>query len=335
MSTGSLEEQYRAFDAFVLRWDTLVLTSHKAPDADATGSEYGLLKALSRRGKKAVILNSDEPEAKFTYFQTEPLFHTLAETELLPRGEFGLIIVDTGDLDHLGAAAEVLIPRSKEVFVIDHHNVGRAWQIYPALVDVNAAATAEIVYEIYQRWGLDIPTDVAFALFTGLVFDTGSFVYPKTSEKTFAIAKHLMELGVRPKEVHSQLYEQLTPQRLMLLAEVQAGFELLENSAIAVQTVTQEILKRTGASLADTDNMINYPLKCTTVKISVFFKELENGTTKVSLRSKMPYDVGKFAHEWGGGGHINASGFTHPEGLAQTKEKVLQSLREFLHSYPP
>lgn len=321
---------FKNFNDFLARWDTFVLTSHREPDADATGSEYGMYHALRQLGKKAVILNSDRPESKFTYFQTEEVFFTVDDSSKIPQNDFAVIVLDTGDVDHIGIAYEVLFPKAKEVFFIDHHNIGKAKERYQALVDPNRAATSEIIYEFYQECGLEITTDVAFGLFTGLVFDTGSFIYPKTSTQTFAIAQKLMELGVKPKEVHTQLYEQLTPERLKLLAEVQANMKLILEDKIAVQTVTQDILRRTGASLADSDNMINYPLKCKSVVVSIFFKELSSNSVKVSLRSKSNYDVGAFAQTWGGGGHSNAAGFEINDGLEQLKPKVLSKLCEFV-----
>lgn len=333
MDASALATGLERFDAFVRKWDRFVLTSHKEPDADATGSEYGLYHALRALGKSAVIINQDRPETKFIYYQTENVFFTLDDTSLIPDGDFAIVVLDTGDLDHIGRVVDVLFPKAREVFFIDHHNFGRAANTFPSLIDADRAATAEIVYELYQHWNLPIRTDVAFALFTGLVFDTGSFIYPKTSTRSFAIAKNLMELGVKPKEVHTQLYEQLTPERLKLLAEVQSGMELILDDRIAVQTVTQAILNRTGATLADSDNMINYPLKCKSVVVSVFFKELEDAMVKVSLRSKPPYDVGIFAQSWGGGGHSTASGFVCAAGLDQVKPKVLNRLCEFVRSH--
>ncbi len=334
MGPDNEELLFQHFNEFLDHWDSFILTSHREPDADATGSEYGLYHALRQLNKSVVILNSDQPESKFTYFQTEEVFHTIADTWRLPQDDFAVIVLDTGDIDHIGIAAEILFPRAKGVFFIDHHNIGKAKDLYPSLVAPDRAATSELIYEFYVNRGLEITTDVAFALFTGLVFDTGSFVYPKTSTKTFAIAQKLMELGVKPKEVHSQLYEQLTPERLKLLAEVQAGMELILDDKIAVQTVTQDILHRTGATMSDSDNMINYPLKCKSVLVSIFFKELDKDSIKVSLRSKGNYDVGAFAQMWNGGGHSNAAGFQSNEGLDQLKPKVLSKLCEFVQKTP-
>jgi len=333
MSVNEEMDLFKTFDEFVERWKHFVITSHVDPDADATGSEYGLYHALLKRNKSAVILNATEPDPKFTYFQTEDVFHTIHQMQFLPKDDFALIIVDTGDIDHIGHIADLILPKAKEVFIIDHHNVGSAKDLYPSIVVSERAATAEIIYELYRHWNLDISTDVAFGLFTGMVFDTGSFIYPKTSKRTFEIAQYLMDLGVKPKEVHSQLYERLTPERLKLLADVQSGMELISDNKIAIQSLTQETLKRTGATMADADNMINYPLKCTTVVVSVFFKELEDGTTKISLRSKGNFDVGQFAQVWGGGGHINAAGFAWKEGIDQTKIKVIKNLCEYIKQF--
>lgn len=322
------EHTFEEFDSFIQRWENFVITSHHEPDADATGSEYALLYALQEKGKKAKIINPDPPDPRFTYYKERDVFHTLGNSFSKDIKDFALIMVDNSDFDHMGAGKTELVPYAKDIFIIDHHNTRK--DILNSYIDPTSAATTEILFRLFEHWKLEIPPDVAWGLFTGLVFDTGSFVYPKTTGASFQMAETLLSLGVKPKEVHSQLYEKMTPQKLRLLAEVQAGFEILYKDQIAFQTLTKEILKKTGAESSDSDNMINYPLKCSSVVISVFFREIPDGTVKVSLRSKGNLDMATFAQSFGGGGHTNAAGFTVQEGLEQIKQRVLNDLTQLL-----
>lgn len=331
MRKPAADSKFHHLETFVDAWDNFIITSHHEPDGDATGTEYALLHLLETKGKTARILNPDPPDSRFTYFQKREVFHHLEESPAPSKEKFALIIVDTSDIDHLGRSKTDLIPLAADIFVIDHHNSTGNFSKEKMFIDPNAAATTEIVYLLYKKWKVQIPEDVAWALFTGLVFDTGSFVYPKTSASSFQMAQELLEKGVRPKEVHSQLYERMTSQKLRLLAEVQSGFEVLAEERLAVQAVTQKMLQKTGAEMADSDNMINYPLKCSSIKVSAFFREEADGQTKVSLRSKGGVDMAAFASEWGGGGHTNAAGFTVAEGLEQLKPKVVKKLIALLH----
>ena len=71
--------------------------------------------------------------------------------------------------------------------------------------------------------------------------------------------------------------------------------------------VTQESVKRSRGIESDVDGFVNFALTTKGVKIGILFFELEDGV-KISFRSKGDIPVNKLASEFGGGGHVNASG---------------------------
>ncbi|MEI8093980.1 MAG: bifunctional oligoribonuclease/PAP phosphatase NrnA [Spirochaetales bacterium] len=293
--------------------DKYLLLSHADPDGDAIGSQIGLHEILTQLGKNVLVLNADASSAKFMAFDTAKIIRSLEEGALPPNdlSQRILVLLDTSDYQHTHAAKDVLLPFGKEVLIIDHHTPPSQLPRL-AYIDDTAAASSQIVFELAQRSGLTLSKGAAAALFMGIVYDTGSFIYPKTSPVTFDTARCLVELGVKPIEIHSALYETIEPSRMRLLALVQSTLTLSHDERTAFQLVTQEMLAKTGSAIEHTENFINYPLKCTTVLVSVLMKEVAPGKFRCSLRSKGVVDISGLALSQGGGGHRTAAGFPCP-----------------------
>jgi len=310
--------------------DDYLILSHSDPDGDAVGSELGLLSVLRGLGKKAFILNSDACPLKLRVFDPDGDLHSLEDGDPIPDGldQKTLLLIDTSDFQHTRRAREVLLPFGREVMIIDHHTPP-AQLPCPAYIDDSAAALSQIVVQIAAAVGHSLDLPCANALFMGIVFDTGSFIYPKTTAATFDAARRLVELGVKPKEIHSTLFETIEPSRMRLLALVQGSLKLLHGEMTAFQLLTQEMLQATGATAEDAENFINYPLKCTTVLVSMFLKEVSPGFYRCSLRSKGTVDVSTLALTHGGGGHKTAAGFPCPAlPLAELEILLLQSVSD-------
>ena len=67
-------------------------------------------------------------------------------------------------------------------------------------------------------------------------------------------------------------------------------------------------------------------------QVALLFRETSDGGTKVSLRSNGDLDVNAIARQFGGGGHIKASGAVVNAPLAEARSRVLQATRNALRS---
>jgi len=316
--------------AYLKNHDNYLILSHSDPDGDAVGSELGLLSVLRGIGKRACILNSDACAPKLRAFDPDGDLHSLEEGDPVPEdlGQKTLILVDTSDFQHTHRARELLLPFGREVVIIDHHTPP-AQLPCPAYIDDTAAASSQIVVQIAEALGHTLDLYRANALFMGIVFDTGSFIYPKTTAATFEAARRLVQSGVKPKEIHAVLFETIEPSRMRLLAQVQGSLRLVHREMTAFQLLTQQMLEETGAGIDDAESFINYPLKCTTVLVSIFLKEVTPGFYRCSLRSKGTVDVSTLALAHGGGGHRTAAGFPCPSvPLAELETLLLQSVSD-------
>jgi phosphoesterase RecJ-like protein len=96
---------------------------------------------------------------------------------------------------------------------------------------------------------------------------------------------------------------------MRLLTEALATVALHHGGKVATMLVTQEMLDRTGSSLAEADGLVEYPLLLSGVDAVALLKINGRGQTRVSLRSRPGIDVRGLANSQGGGGHMQAAAY--------------------------
>ena len=313
--------------------DNFIIVSHDGPDADGLGAAYALALSLESIGKRAVPAVSDRLPLKFAFIDRRGIIVSLAEPGSLPfpASQASPIIVDTHDMGYLGERSASLVAAAERALTIDHHEL-KSHSKNELLLDPTASSTCEIVFYLAKVLGASLPLDAAEAIFAGLVYDTGSFAYPKTSERTFACAFELVKAGVLPYEVHKRMYESSPSGILLLEKAVISSLELALDGRIAFLKLTKEDLAASEASYEDAEDLVNIPLQDRKVEVSVLFKENSEGRLRCSLRSKGAVNVAHIAQAFGGGGHKTAAGFTCADQLARVKVDVLQSIAAALPS---
>lgn len=312
--------------AFLSTGNDFILCSHESPDADGLGAEFALATALGSLGKRIRVINADRHSDSYSFMDPTGIIGWLSGVTVddaeIKRST--ILLVDTSDVMYTGEAADKLLAKAREVLIIDHHDIKGG--VSPAKICSMPAysSTCEMVYRILEQLGCDLNADVASALFAGIVYDSGSFAYSKTSAGTFEAALELVKRGANPTRIHGALYESSAISTLLLRKDVLSSLQLYENDRIAVQTLTRAMLKETGCLYEEADGFINIPLQAGVVEVSIFFKENEEGTLRCSLRSKGTVNVAQIAQSFGGGGHKSAAGFKSPYPLETIKNKVLE-----------
>lgn len=307
--------------------DDFILVSHDGADADGLGAAYALTLALQAIGKRALPILGEELSHKYHFIDQRGLFRIAASESDLPiaPAEACFVILDTHDLDYLGARMESMVSQGGRILVIDHHEIRNPIQPFQFL-DSTASSSCELVFLISRLLGQALPLDACEAIFAGIVYDTGSFSYPKTSERTFDCALDLVKAGVKPYLIHKTMYESSSIGVLILEKMVLSSLELASSNRIAVQFLRKRDLLESGASYEDAEGFINTPLQSESVEVSIFFKENLDGRLRCSLRSKGTVNVAQIAQSFGGGGHKTASGFSCGFPLESMKAAVLESI---------
>jgi phosphoesterase RecJ-like protein len=286
-----------------------VITSHVNPDGDSIGSEVALALFLKKRGKQVSIINHSETPPNYTFLDPKneilhfnPNFH--AENV---RNADAIFIVDTNQLSRL-RSMEPHVRESKAVRIcIDHHlDKDDIADLY--LIDEAATATGEILYHLMQYLdGGNVDTDIARALYTAIMTDTGSFRFPKTDSEVHQIAAHLIRSGADPPEIFQEVYEKANLNAVQLLGKALSTLKTAHDGRVAYMVITQKMFAETATKEYQTDNFVDYTMRIGGVQIGLLFNELPDGV-KISLRSKGDTPVNKLAKEFGGNGHLNAAG---------------------------
>jgi phosphoesterase RecJ-like protein len=185
--------------------------------------------------------------------------------------------------------------------------------------------------ELAETLGVTLDPLSAFAAYNGIAYDTGFFAYPKTAPRTFRAALVLLGAGVKPHEVHQNLNENVAFTTMLLQQKAIESLTFHNDSKVAVQVLCQKDFDETGAASDETSGFVNFPLKCRDIIVSLLVKEASEGKVRCSLRSKEgTVNVSKIAHEFGGGGHVNAAGFKSSFSIDQTLALALAKISKVL-----
>lgn len=322
--------EFEAVIDFLRRTEKFVITVHETPDGDAIGSECAMYRALRQIGKTAIAFNADPTPKKFSFLDVDKAITVLENERQLPPdiGEYSLLMLDTNDIHNIGQVATLVLPRVREHYIIDHHE-NEEDILSGNYIQKSASSTAEILFQLFREMKIEIDFSIAQALYTAIVYDTGSFIYPKTTALTFDIARDLVLRGVEPNTIYASVYESNSISALILQSRVLSTLELVYANHVAILTMNKEMILESGAIYEEADQLINIPLKSEEIRVSVFFKENTEGLVRCSLRSKGNINVAEIAQFFGGGGHKTAAGFKCKETIAVTKRIILDKLKAY------
>lgn len=326
MQTGSLA----ALDALVRDHDSFLHLSHVNPDADGIGSALAMSRWLRALGKRSqVLLPSAVPRRlRFLYRPDEIEIATPAHHGI--PGDAVVMLYDVSSLRRFGLLEAPLRACPNPKVVVDHHDDDLEFDAL-AFVDVDAGATAQVVYEILEAKGVPVTLDLALPLYVALVADTGSFNYGKTSPRTHVIAARLLEAGVKPLEVHGLLEGSRSLDSLRVTGQVMASIEVDgTDPRIAHATLREPALSNGGHEPLDTGDLVNQTISLEGVVAGFLLVQAAHDTTRLSFRSKGDVSVLETAKSFGGGGHVNAAGATVASPLEVVRPLVLERLRESL-----
>ncbi|MEZ5413639.1 MAG: bifunctional oligoribonuclease/PAP phosphatase NrnA [Opitutaceae bacterium] len=297
-----------------LRGRKIAVVGHARPDGDCIGSQVALTRVLVAAGVNAVCVNAD-PVPRRLQFLTRNTRVMSAEEILPSAADYTAVYVDCADAARCGIRLSGAFPRPLAMF--DHHisNVGYAEHDF---IEVQSAATAEILAGIFVDLGLTVDADAAQALYTGILTDTGQFRFHSTSWRSFMLAAELLARGARPAEAGFELYERESIGKLRLLESFLQSLKLEEGGRVCIGLLPQGIFKTTGSDPEDTEGLVDYARSIDGVEIGVLIEERDNGGVKASLRAKNPdYRVDRIAAQFNGGGHACAAGLSIKMSVAE------------------
>lgn len=311
-----------AFAAFLdgLKGQRVVVIGHQRPDGDCIGSQVALCRLLRGRGLDAVCMNPDAVPRRVRFL--------LGDTPFFKRDELAVdgraaVFTDCADHERAGVKVRELYPDPYGCF--DHHlsNVGFARHNF---VDPGSAATAEMLAGLSLDAGLTVDPTTAEALYTGIMTDTGQFRFPSTSERVFRLCAELMARGADPAQAGMELYERETSGKLKLLQHFINSLRFESGGRICVGVLPNGVFEQVGASVEDTEGLVDYARSIDGVEVGVLIEE-RPGVIKASLRAKhASYRMDTVAMQFNGGGHASAAGLNFPDTFASFYPKLIAAL---------
>lgn len=280
------------------RYSTIIIHRHVRPDPDAFGSQVGLKKLIEANYPEKKVYATGSDDGQLAFLATQDVV-----TKELYEGAL-VIVTDTANTERVDGQN---YNKGSYIVKIDHHpNVDP----YGDLVWVNteASSCSEMIFDLYKegketsQWKM--PDETARLLFAGIVGDTGRFMYPSATDKTFEAASELIKYNFDRQQVFAGMYE-VERNLLNLQGYVYQNFTIDDNGAAYIK-LTQDILKKFQVEPEETSALVSSLGDVKGICAWLIFVE-EPNQIRVRLRSKKVV-INELAAEYGGGGHPLAAG---------------------------
>ena len=300
----------------------VMVAAHINPDGDTLGCALALGLALLHLGKKVTLICQDGMPSRFQFLPgSELVVSDSRETADVA------VAMDCGSPTQLGTVSRAFF-RAKQTIRVDHHDFGDAFGDIQVLDD-EASAVGEIVYDLIRSLKVEITPAIATCLLTSIIVDTGAFRFSNVRSKTFEICARLTKRGVDVQHLIEEAYWIKSRRMALLSSHAILNAEYSVDHGMAWSLITQKDLKRYGAGLPDADSVADDLRSIEGVKLAAVFRETEKGNYRVSLRSKKNINVALVAKRFGGGGHHSSAGCTIRRASIQKKE-LLAALEELI-----
>ncbi|ASZ09406.1 bifunctional oligoribonuclease/PAP phosphatase NrnA [Mesoplasma chauliocola] len=271
----------------------IIILKHIRPDWDAQGSSMGLAYLIAENFKnKKIVVPGDRLDDNRD-FLSENLSDEFIKSALV-------ITVDTATQARLDFDRYEL---AEETFKIDHH-VNIDPYAKNEIVKETAMACTEVITLWAEAMKLKWNVNAASNLYKGLVTDSGRFLFPNTSYKTFNAAKILLENGANLKAVHDSLF--VSDLKRKKYANFAFSKLQLSKNGVGHIIITKEDQKPWDYSYDEIKSALGTMSGIDEIKIWVLVIELDD-EIKVSIRSRN-FEIDKIANKYNGGGHKLASG---------------------------
>ena len=312
---------YKQIYKQIKKYNNIVIARHIGPDPDALGAQLALRKIIKNKFPKKNVYAIGNPASRFKYLGV------LDKVEL-PLSNCLLIVLDTPDMKRIDG---VNLDDFEYIIKIDHHPIVDKYANIEC-VDDNASSTCQIILDMLLKLNINISTEVAKNLYTGIISDTDRFLHDYTSLKTFELATQLIK---KTQFNFTSVYE---PLYVRPFAEVKFQGYVYQNlqitdNGVAYIKITEDLMKEFGVDSASAGNMINNLKYVDEILVWVFFSEdKKSNLIRANIRSRGPY-INDLASRFGGGGHKYASGarlisWTQVDSLIEELDNLSKQYKE-------
>ena len=315
-----------------------ILTSHVNPDGDSIGSEIALQLYLKSLGKNAGILNYSPTPDNYTFLDKERVIEQFDEAKHKDKilNADVIFILDTNEFQRVRTLAPYIQASKAKKILIDHHLGFNPEQFDEYIVDTDSPATGEMLYRFFKEIEASnggekvITRDMALALYTAIMTDTGSFKFNRTDEETHTIIADLLTYGLHPYDIYSEVYNNATLGRLHLLGRFLNNVTLMYDGKLAYSVLLQKDFEETATDEYAIEGFSSHLMSLETAELGIVMTQTKRGV-KLSFRSKDRVFSNELAKEFEGGGHKNASGaFVVGGDIKKLEKEVTEKSEKYL-----
>jgi phosphoesterase RecJ-like protein len=301
----------------------IALVSHRDPDPDTIGSALALGLGLESLGKQVSWHCADPVPEQQRFLHGSERF-----TQEPPPENVDLVVtVDFGSVDR----AKFALPARPTLVNIDHHasndNFGTA-----NLVDVTAAASAELVSRVIDALGIPWTPDMATAALVGIMTDTGSFQFPSTDARALERAARLREAGADLQAITYNIFRNKRFEALKLWGFAFSRLAREDGGQLVWTEIRAGDIESAEARDEDISGLVEQVARSAGMRVALLFNE-QRGSVKVSCRTSQwepSVDATALMARFGGGGHVRAAGALIQGDLADVRARVLDAARAAL-----
>ena len=303
----------------LLEMDNIVILTHQNPDGDTLGCAFALYDTLTAKGKKVRVENEKAIPKKYSF-----MYENYVEEDFEARY---VVAVDIASTSLFGKGMEKY--NDKVDLCIDHHKSNTLYA-KTTVLNSTVAAACEIVYDIINAMNVEISDQALLCLYTGISTDCGCFKYSNTTAKAHEVAAKAIERKLDIYKVNHAMFESKSRVQLDVESVAMNRMKFYHNGRVALTSVTQEILEKTGAEESDLDALPAMTRQIQGVEVGVVIKERSKGEFKISLRTGKSPDASLICAKFSGGGHCGAAGCTIFGTLEEAEEKIVKAIGEHL-----
>ena len=306
----------------------IAIIPHRGPDGDAMGSTLGLYHFLLKNNHYPVVISPNEFPDFLSWMpgsETVKIYEKDKEncTILLEEAEL-VFTLDFNALHRTGEMEHALAKLKAPFIMIDHHQKPDDYATF-TYSDTSFGSTCEMIYNFILFLGKKEAIDktIGTCIYTGILTDSGSFRFPKTTGTTHRIIAELIDLGVENTEIPNLLFDNSSFGRLQLLGRALQNMKVVPDHQTAYTTLTQNELNSFDYVKGDTEGIVNYGLSIKGIVFTaIFIENKDEKIIKISFRSQGDFDVNQFARDhFNGGGHRNAAGGKSEVSMEETIRK--------------
>jgi len=301
---------------------SIVILIHEVPDGDAIGSSLAMYLGLKQLGKDVDVVI---PKYSRT-FEFLPSANEIKSEGRMENYDLA-IALDCGDIKRLNGFVNYFEYANCKIS-IDHHEANTMFADYN-FVNPTAPACAQILITVLKALNIEITKDIGTCLLTGIITDTGGFQYQSVKAETFEFAAELLSKGVNVSDIYRKVLQTVSKEKFELRKIAMSRVELLEEGKIAFTYITREDEEQTKSE--DHDGIVEMGRDIEGVEVSIFLRETDENSYKISLRSNDYVNVSDICLLFGGGGHIRAAGGTISNlSFEKAKEKIIAECKKNL-----